>query len=505
VPLTAAQALGKANKLYRQLEERRKEIGRLNRYFRGEQPLAYASPEWRDFHAGRYKDFSDNWCGVVGNSPAERLRVNGFRVSDDREVQSADERSLMEDWHRNEMDAQSSQGFLQSIVAKRSYVLVWGDDDDKPHAVQTWEHASQVIVEYDPSSPRRRTAALKAWTDGDDEFATLYTADEVWKYERRRVGSTVVNGQTESGLYVAGGTAASYGDGGWKQRQPAADDTWPISNPLGLVPVVEYPNRPMLGGEPLSDIAGTIAMQDAVNLLWAYLFGAADFASMPARVVMGQDAPKVPILDADGQKIGERLVENRELREGRLLWLTGAKTSIDQFEPSKLDVFTDVINIAVKHIAAQTRTPVHYIVGELQNVNGETLLAGETGLVKKVEEQQLFFGPAERERNRLVALVRGDEGLAEACRTGRVQWADAETRTTAQLADAALKDRSIGFPMAWIAEKRYGLSQPEIVRLMEMVHAEAEDPVLARIMRGNLAAGRGGNGQGGIPGGQGGA
>lgn len=477
MPMTLQEATAKVAKLYRQLAGRRSSIQELDRYYKGEQPLAYASREWKDFHKGRFGSFSDNWCGVVANSPSERLRVNGFRLGDDNDPISDDERGLVRAWDLNDMDAQSSQGFLQSIIAKRSAVLVWGDDDDQP--ILTWEHPAQVIVEYDIDNPRRRVAALKSWMDCDDEFATLYTPDEVWKLQRKVTDGAVTAGSTQSGLIIAGVAGAADDPGGWVEREISGEPN-PVPNPLEVVPIIEFPNRPMLGGEPLSDIAGTMSMQNAVNLLWAYLFGAADYASMPARVIMGQEPPKIPVLDDAGQKIGEAPVEPEKLKQGRLLWLTGEKANIGQFEAAKLDVFTDVINVGVKHIAAQTRTPVHYIVGELQNVNGETLLAGETGLVKKVEEIQLFFGPAVREVYRLIAKVQGRDGLAEKCRTGRVMWANAETRTQAQQADAALKDRQIGFPLAWIAEKRYGLTQVEIAALMDLVDAEATDPSLER-------------------------
>lgn len=481
MPLTADAAVRRVESLYKRLAARRPTIESLNSYFRGDQPLAYASKEWRDFHKGRFGKFSDNWCGVVANSPSERLRVDGFRVGNTSEAMSDDEQLLMRAWHVNEMDMQSSQGFLQSIIAKRSAVLVWGDDDDSP--VMTWEDPSQFIVDYDPQRPRLRRAALKAWIEGDTEYATLYTADEVWKFQRPTVAGHAVSGTTLSGLYVP---ASSYAQGGWEPRDTAetGDDVWPIRNPLGVVPGVEFPNRPMLGGEPISDIDGTTSMQDAINLLWAYLFGAADYASMPARVIMGQEPPKVPVLDSNGQKVGEKPVEIDELKRGRLLWLTGQNTKVDQFAPAKLDVFTEVINRGVRHLAAQTRTPVHYIVGELNNVNGETLQAGETGLVKKVEEIQLFFSPAIREVNRLNALVMNRTGLAEQCRTGTVQWADAETRTTAQASDAALKDRQIGFPLLWVAERRYGLSQTELQRLEQMLADEASDPLLEQVLRG---------------------
>lgn len=479
MPLTSEQAISRVESLYGRLSSRRPDIEKLNRYFRGSQPLAFASDEWRAFHKGRFGDFSDNWCGVVANSPSERLRVNGFRLGADTDPMSDDERQLMRAWGINEMDAQSSQGFLQSIIAKRSAVLVWGDVDDQP--LLTWEDPAQVVIDYDPQRPRIRRSALKAWIEGDNEYATLYTPDEVWKFQRPTVAGTAISGTTTSGLHVPSG---SFSQGGWKPRENTGDDVWPIQNPLGLVPLVEFPNRPMLGGDPLSDISGTMSMQDAINLLWAYLFGAADYASMPARVVMGQEPPKVPILDSNGQKIGEKPVEIEELKRGRMLWLTGQNSKIDQFAPAKLDVFTEVINRAVRHLAAQTRTPMHYIVGELTNVNGETLQAAEAGLVKKVEEIQLFFGPAIREVFRLTALVRNQTDVAAACRTGAVQWADAETRTTAQAADAALKDRQIGFPLMWIAEKRYGLSQTELDRLRQMIEDEASDPMLEQVLRG---------------------
>jgi hypothetical protein len=479
VPLSSDDALRWTNVLYNRLRDRRPEIDKFDRYFKGEQGrLVYGTKEWAELHEKRFAGFSDNWCGIVGSAPGERTSVDGFRLGEDTDPLSADERGLWRDWELNEMPMQASQGFLQSTIAKRSYVLVWGNRDDEP--LITWEHPAQVIVAYDPET-RAARFALKAWIDDEHEFATLYTPDEVWKWQRQSIAGQVVNGQTESGLYVTGMQLGSAG--GWEPRDAEGDDTWPISNPLGVVPIVEFPNRPLLGNEPLSDIAGAMAMQDAVNLLWAYLFVAADYASMPARVVMGQDPPKLPILDQNGQKVGEQPVDQEALKKGRMLWLTGQNAKIGQWDAARLDVFTQVINVAVKHTASQTRTPIHYIVGDLGNVNGETLTATETPLANKVREAHKFYTPAVRGVNQRIALVRGNTGLAEACRTGRVQWANPETRSDAQLADAALKDRSVGFPLQWVAEKRYGLKQDEIDRLMRMVEAERSDPVLEQALR----------------------
>ena len=478
MPLSADQAVKKVAALHKALMARRKDVEKCDRYYRGEQPLAYASAEWSSYHAGRYKGFSDNWCGVVANSPAERQRVGGFRLPvDDRTgtALSADEKTLWDWWQLNDLDLQSSQGFLASIIAKRSFALVWGrSDSGEDEPVVTWEDASQMYVETDQQDHRTRKAALKLWREDRTEYATLYLADEVWKFQRQTTAVEVNNGRTTSGLVVPSTLSLTGHDGGWMPRSEA-DELWPLPNPMGVVPVVEFPNRPMLGGRPLSDITGTMAMQDAINLLWAYLFTAADYASMPARVVMGQEPPKIPILNDQGEKVGEKAVDIRDLAQGRLLWLTGQNAKIGEFQKAQLDTFTSVIEVAVGHVAAQTRTPPHYLVSNkgLSNLSGDALKAAETGLVKKVEESQLFLGPAVREVFRLMALAADKPDLAKKARLGVTQWKDAESRSEAQLVDALQKLKAIGFPFQWLAE-RYGLDQTEVTRLVQLREREAE-------------------------------
>lgn len=484
--LTAQAALSLTTKLHQEIAGRRPAVSRADDYYRGKQRLRFASDKWAESHAARYKDFSDNWCAPVANSPNERLRVEGFKLDADP-AQSGDEKSLWQDWQANEMDAQSSQGFLGSLIAGRSYVLVWGDGDDEP--VTTWERADQVTIAYDPERPGRSTSALKTWHDDTTEYATLYTVDEVWKWERPWLGAGRHDGPlpvraeafftTPAGLLVPASESI-----GWRPRQPAGDDVWPLKHPMGVVPMVEMPNRPMLGGEPLSDIAGTMAMQDAINLLWAYLFTAADFASMPARVVLGQEPPSIPVLDENGQVVGKRKVDIKKLAEDRILWLNGQNTKIAQWDAAKLDVFTGVIETGVTHIAAQTRTPPHYLVlGKgMVNVNADGMRAAETGLVKKVEEEQLFFSPGVRGVNQRFALVRNKPELAKRCLFGDVKWRDAENHSEAQRVDALQKLDAIGFPFAWIAE-RYGLSPTELSRVLAMRETERREDPLRELVR----------------------
>lgn len=475
---TAEQALKWVDKLYQRLVDRRPGIEKQFRYFEGKQPLAYATDAWKSFHEDRYRDFSDNWCGVVARSPVDRLRIDGFRLGGPTDVLTADEKQLWTDWNRNDMEAQSARGFLASTVAKRSFVLVWGNDDNEP--VVTWEHPEQVIVDYEPGGLKRR-AALKAWIDDRTEYATLYLADEVWKFER----PTYITEDERNRLQDRGFTfpASAQASAGWRPRE-VKGEPWPLPNPLEDVPIVEWANRPQLKDEPISDIAGTMSMQDAINTLWAYLFTAADHASMAARVVLGAEPPKIPVLDGTGQIIGSKPAKLEDLAEGRMLFLpgvNGSNVSIDQWDAAKLDVFTSVISQAVGHVAAQTQTPGHYLLTneKFANLNGDALTAAEVPLATKTGSAQTGYNPSAKATAQLMAKVRGQDGLAAAIAetNGRqfVQWKDPAMHSLAQVADAATKDRAVGLSLRTVLERRYGMTEPEIERELDRVRAEQED------------------------------
>lgn len=462
--------VGSARKLteriYRRLNARRPEIELDEKYYRGDQPLSFATEEWKAANAERYAGFSDNWCGTVVDAEAERLKPTGVT-----NLPKGAARMLWDQLQMNEFDAQFSQGVRTALSARRVFVIVWDDGDGD--SLVTFEHPSNVEVEHEWENPRKRRAALKTWVDEDTEFATLYTPDWLFKWERKR--QVTKDDQASQAEQSRTSYAA---DGGWIPRGgfDVDDADWVIPNPLGVVPVVEIGNRPTLKGDPLSEIQGVRPMQDAINLLWAYLFLAADYASMDARVMLAAQPPMIPVLDRDGKVIGSRPVEMKDLREKRLISISGENARIDSWDAARLDIFTDTIEIAVGHIAAQTRTPPHYLVSNkgISNLSGEALIAAEIGLVKKSDEFITFTDPQLREVLYLVAKVKGFEALAPQARLARVTWADREKRTESQLADAQVKLSQVGYPFEYLLEKG-GLAPSEIRRVMKMRKDEMND------------------------------
>jgi len=465
-----AEALRLVQRIYTRLNARRPEIETLENYVAGVQPLSFATAEWRKANSQRYAGFADNWAAPVVNAEAERIRYTGMNLGEDSASAS---KYLHQHWVRNDGEAQSAQGFQTSLTSKRSFAIVWGDTStDEP--LLTWEHPSNVEIEYDFENPRVRRAALKTWVDEEDEYATLYTPDFLFKYQRPRTSAANADDpQSKQGKtgYVA--------NGGWVPRE-SAGEAWVIANPMGVVPVVEFANRPTLKGDPVSEIAGVIPMQDFVNLMWAYLMLAADYASMPARVVLGGKPPMIPIIDKDGKQTGTKPVDMKELAEKRLFYVDGDKPNVGSWEAARLDVFTDVIDVAVGHIASQTRTPPTYLVSKtgMSNVNGEGLKASEIGLNKKVLEFETFASSAMREVNRLIALASGDDKLAKLVSYGTVTWMNPEIRSEAQLADMMVKLKSIGYPLEYLMELR-GESTLDIPRILAMSKKEQElDPIV---------------------------
>ncbi|MEV7584400.1 phage portal protein [Streptomyces erythrochromogenes] len=464
---TEQEALRLVALLESELIRRRGAIDMHNGYYRGDGRLKFASKEFAKFHGERYKDFSDNWVQVVADAPVERLVVTGFVA--DGEL-SAD-KDLWKVWQVNGLDADSQLGFLGAITGARTFVLVWGDPDNPDMPVVTFEDASQCVIAYEAGSRRNRRAALKRWQDGGDDFATLYLPDQVWKFRRplQRQDKSPQMADVDEELKR------------WQPRE-MRDEPNPQPNPMGVVPMVELPNKPMLVEDPISDVAGVIAMQDAINLVWAQLFTASDAASWPQRVIMGAERPTIPKLNAAGEIVGKQPVDLEKFQIDRVAWITGKDARIAEWQAANLAMYTGIIEVAVGHVAAQSRTPQHYLIGKMANIGEGTLLAAETGLVKRCDEKTLWFGQGLREMARLIALAKGEDAKAEAMRSGRVLWAETESRSHAQLADALLKLKQLGFPFEWLA-LRYGLTPTEVAAVIGMKAQELEADPVAEITR----------------------
>ncbi|MCX4663349.1 phage portal protein [Streptomyces uncialis] len=444
-------------RLYRKLKRRGQKAKRWSDYYEGRHPLLFASPEFSTQTGDLFDGFSDNWCRTITHATVERLRPLAFRLEDgsiDKEAGRA--------WKRSSCHVEIGLALLEALISSRSYVLVWKPDGI--HTEITFEKPSSAVVEYVPGRRRLRAAGLKVWTDHDLEFATLFTPDTIYRWQRSRRGG---------------------GHGTWTGRTAGLSrgEASHIKNPLGVVPLVEIPNQTRLDAPPTSELAPVIPLQNAINSLWTHVMTASDERALPARVVLGMDRPMREITDPEtGEVIGEEDEPLAKFRSDRLLWLERQGASIAEFSAADLRGFLDVITQAVEHIAAQTRTPAIYLNKKLINIPESAVSADEAGLVAKAYERHDHFGAALQEVMRLEALAAGETGRAESLAYGSVVWRDPQFRTDAQYADALVKWKAIGVPDEALWERVPNVTPEEIERWRRMRNDQA-----SAILGGNLA------------------
>lgn len=458
--MTPEDVLRTAGLLADKIRARRTFVTQATQYYRGEEGrMRFASDEFRQYFAQRFSGFSDNWCMPVADAPIERIGYIGQRLADEQRADTELERI----WERNDAHRGLSEAILMMTIAKRSYGLVSPQGGGRI----TFENPDSAAVLYDVITGRRK-AGMLVRQDDTHEYGQLMIDDGAARW--------LVPVKREKVVVVAG-----------EKYVPPTLDGWDFHGdaqrlPFDALPLVEMRNKSLLDNDPISDIAMTMPMQDAINLVWAYTLNNLDYISLPGRVIMNGEAPTEDILDENGNKIGERPVELDALIRDRIAWLEGQDIKIGEWSAGSVDGFTKVIELAVAHVAAQTRTPAHYLLSASDNVPATGYDLAEAGLVSKANERIAFAQPAVREMNRLLAIAAGDTVRAERIAAGRMLWRKPQFRSEAQLVDGLSKLKTLGFPFEWLAEE-YGLEPDEVRRVVEMAKAERADPTMEQVAR----------------------
>lgn len=401
------------DRLYPQLLQRRNDQERPERYYNGKHRLAFATPKFRATFGNLFQAFADNWCPIVVDSSVERMTVEGFRVLG---VEKADD-AAWDLWKRNYLDADSGMAMTELVKLGASYALVEPPARGSEHARITVEHPGQVVVAKAAGDRRRRAAALKCWLDETGHvYATVYTPVGVYKFQ-----ST----QTVDGGLVTVGSPME-----WEEREGVQHAS---RNPFGVVPVVPLENTPGMITGGVSDLATVIPVQDAVNKLVLDMLVASEYAAFRQRWATGVEVPT--------DEAGNPVDEERFLSFiGRVWAVDDPDAKFGEFGATDLNNYVGAIGMLIQHLSAQSKTPPHYLIGQVVNASGDALKAAETGLVSKVRRKLTTLGPAWGEVMHLALPDRRPDDRIETL------WRDPEVRSVGELVDAATKMKTLGVP-----------------------------------------------------------
>lgn len=439
-----------ADRCDQELDRRSGPLNRYWDYYRGEAKVLYATAKFHEAFGQLLNDVADNWCGVVIDSAVERLRVTGFRFGKDEPADN----DAWEIWQASQMDADQVQAHEEASITGLCYLLVEPPDDTDTGLPRISPLSPlEAVTVNDPANRRRRIAGYRRFVNelGIPE-ARLYLPD--------RAVVLMQNPETKPPTDVDGDHVEW---GNWEQ-------VGEIRNPAGVVPMVEMVNKEHLGRGGESDLAPILSKQDVINKFLVDAVVNSEFSAYFQRWATGIE------LETDDR--GRAVPPERLMAGVNSLFVSENDAArYGAFPASDGKVFVALIEMLVQHIAAQTRTPPHYLTAGLgQWPSGDSLRASEEGLVQKCRRKILGFGEEHEETMRISFLMLGDRERGTAYQLETI-WADPQRVSLAQITDAAVKARqSLDVPRVatW---RMIGASPQEIDEWEEELKREqAEQP-----------------------------
>jgi hypothetical protein len=347
------------------------------------------------------------------------------------------------------MDLNSNIAHLTAATYSRAYLMVSPPGPNDPFPIITVEDPRCTLVEHDPARLNTIRAAIKMWNDDILGYliAVIYLPDRIHYFQGKantwyqNIDYDLLNNRIVDG-------------GNWTYMGAE-------NNPLGEVPVVPLNWRPGLHGTSMAEAEEGFPIQDRINTTILDRMIISRAQAYKQRWAKGI---KIPKNDSGGLK--------PPFDPGAdILWaVESPDAQFGEFKEVDITMILKAVRDDVGDLAAITKTPPHYLLGEIVNASGDALKAAETGLVSKTKSRMKTAGWAWEKVIKLAFGWMGDktkqnEVLAETI------WADPESRSRAELADAILKETQVGVAQE-IALERLGLTPAQIQRNMQLLRQQ---------------------------------
>jgi hypothetical protein len=417
------QKLADANKVYE----------RYDRYYSGDQPLAYLAPEVAAQVGDRLAPMVINWPETITDSVNRRVVNEGFLLGEGGEADD----ELWRIWTANEMHHEAPLGQVDALVHGKAFLSVWGNDEDPATPLMAFESAHQLEVEYEPGTGDRVVrAAVKRWADEDtgEVFTTLYLPDRIIRYR-------AANSRTNK-----------------------FDVDQVLRNPLGAVPIVPMVNRGrLLNRAGRSELASIAPIADGINKLATDMMVTSEFYQTPRRYATGIQVPSGD--PADRERLQAEAAAYWEQATKSKTWLAGPGVEFGQFPEANLDGFAGAIRLLTSAMAAIGGLPPDDLgLNQVNPASAEARRAAETVLVLRAREKQSSNERAYVRAMRMAVALRDGVPLrALPTEYSRMScdWRDPATEAISQEMDAAVKGVTAGIYDIVAAQTRVGMGPTE--------------------------------------------
>ena len=430
--LTAEQAAAVAADLLAVRREDYAELHRIHEAAEGDIPPGYIPRDARQEFRWLVEQSPVNLISKIVDSHVASLFVDGYRSPEAKENLES-----WSQWQANRMDARQTGVHRCALEYGTSYVRVLPGD-----TAPAWA----------PFSPRDLTAVYAdSVNDEWPEYAMTV------KGEDSRLAVDVIAPD-----FIYHFTAKN------------ADDTRPEftgadRHGVPWCPVVRFQSDYSLDDDSRGLVEPLMSLQAQVNLTSFSLMIAMQFSAFKQKWVSGLELPR------DEQ---DRPIEPFKAAVNRLFVAEGEGTKFGQFDATDLGQYLAAREDAVRLMSTIGNVPPHTVLGALANLSAESLAAAEVSKTRYEDTVRLLFGEAWEQTFRLSRYVAGETEAVNDV-SAQVVWRDTEARSQAQITDAAVKLRSIGFPISYIAEM-LGTAPQDLPQLLADIDAETTSKAVAQ-------------------------
>lgn len=360
------------------LSAKQDKYNRLFSYYDGDQPLVYSTKRLQEAFNKLDARFIENWMAVVIDAVQDRLELLRFHYgdskTDDEQQKTKNDQiaaRLNELFTITELEIDSFDVHLASLVTGEGYVICWPNEDGEPDAYYNDPRMAHLFYEAD--NPKRKRFGCKWWVDDDSKLRlTLYYPDRLEYYISSAKYDQVKN--TKGFNSVEG--------------MPQAD------NPYGEVPIFHFRRERR---KICSEIEKVTDLQDAINKLLADMMVAAEFGAFPQRWVISQ-------ADVGTLKNAANEIWGLPAGDGE-----SQGTQVGQFNAAELANYYNTIDKLATAIGIITRTPKHFFFSQSGDPSGEALIAMEAPLNDKAGAYIKRFKPVWRDVGAFLLKLDGQE------------------------------------------------------------------------------------------------
>lgn len=354
-----------------------------------------------------------NWMPLLVGTPAQAMYVDGFRrgrAGGPRADKAVLDSPEWDHWQRSRLDARQAAVIRGALAYGHSFVVTRKDLQNKVTSKGLSAMNTAAIFE-DPANDDTPYAALTvtSWPRGDIRgLATMW--DDEFEYDV----SFLSLGDPDSVRVL-------------DARLHGATEC----------PVTRFAASVDLEGRTTGVIEPMIALQNRINQTVFDLLIAQTYGSFKVRYVTGMAPPLERTVGGEIalDELGQPKALAINVNAKRFLFAEDPDVKFGSLDETPLGGYIESIDMSIRHLAAVSQTPPHYLLGQIANLSAEALTAAETALSRKVEEFRHAFGESWERVFRLAAQMSGVTSAADDFH-GEVLWRDMESRSLAQSADA---------------------------------------------------------------------